>query len=331
MFCTVFADGTRLLLLTLLMQIRKSRETCRLVGLYLPQALLRSHTIAQQNIKNAYMNNRIYKHLWLLTIISLLALSSCKDNDGVIFSTQDDINLGQQVAQEVDSTYRAQGKLLERSSSNTNTQKAYQNLDRIVNRILNSGEVKYKQEFPWSVKIIKDDNTLNAFATPGGNIYVFTGLIKYLNDEDHFAGVLAHEIAHADKRHSIKQLQRDYGIALLLSVALGNDPGTLQQIVAQLTGTLAGLKFSRDAETEADETSVRYLDGTNYYACDGAAGFFIQLEEEQQQGTPPEFLSTHPSPDNRIGNIQQMAQDRGCTTDNSSGTDFQQLKSALGL
>ncbi|WP_276499707.1 M48 family metalloprotease [Pontibacter litorisediminis] len=278
------------------------------------------------------MKKLFYTPVWLLALAGTLTFSSCDNNDGVIFSTQDDVNLGQQVAHEVDSTYRAQGKLLERNSSNANTQKAYQSLDRIVNRILTSGEVKYKQEFPWTVKIIKDDATLNAFASPGGQIYVFTGLIKFLNDEDHFAGVLAHEIAHADKRHSVKQLQRDYGIALLLSVALGNNPSTLRQIAAQLTGSLAGLKFSRDAETEADEASVAYLAGTRHYACDGAAGFFVKLEQqEQQQGAPPEFLSTHPSPENRIQHIQQLAQQRGCSTASAPDTDYQQLKTALGF
>ncbi|MCX2741503.1 M48 family metalloprotease [Pontibacter anaerobius] len=277
------------------------------------------------------MKKLIYTPLWLMALTGMLAFSSCDNNDGVIFSIQDDINLGQQVAHEVDSTYRAQGKLLERNSTNTNTQKAYQNLDRIVNRVLTSGEVKYQQEFPWTVKIIKDDETLNAFASPGGQIYVFTGLIKFLDDEDHFAGVLAHEIAHADLRHSVKQLQRDYGIALLLSVALGNNPSVLKQIAAQLTGSLAGLKFSRDAETEADESSVAYLGGTNHYACDGAAGFFVKMEQQEQQGTPPEFLSTHPSPENRIQHIQELAQERDCSTASAPDTDFQQLKTALGL
>lgn len=277
------------------------------------------------------MNKLAYIPVWVLSLVGLLFLSSCEENDGVIFSIQDDIKLGQQVSEEVDSTYRAQGKLLERSSSNANVQQAYQNLDRIVNRVLNSGNVKYKTEFPWTVKIIKDDNTLNAFATPGGHIYVFTGLIKFLQDEDHFAGVLAHEIAHADLRHSVKQLQRDYGIAILLSVALGNDPGTLQQIAGQLAGTLAGLRFSRSAETEADEASVSYLGGTNYYACDGAAGFFVKMEQESQQGAPPEFLSTHPNPDNRIQNIQQLAQQKNCSTASAPDTDFNRLKTALNL
>ena len=277
------------------------------------------------------MKKRLSTSLGLLALAGMLTFSSCDGNDGVIFSTQDDVKLGQQVAHEVDSTYRAQGKLLERNSSSANTQKAYQHLDRIVNRILTSGEVKYQQEFPWSVKIIKDDATLNAFAAPGGQIYVFTGLIKYLNDEDHLAGVLAHEIAHADKRHSVKQLQRQYGISLLLSVALGNNASTLKQIAAQLSGSLAGLKFSRDAENEADVTSVAYLGGTRHYACDGAAGFFIKMEQESQQGTPPEFLSTHPNPENRIQNIQKTAKDRGCSTTSAADSDLAGLKSALGL
>lgn len=263
-----------------------------------------------------------------LAVASAFTFYSCGDDGVVLFSIEDDVNLGNQVANQVDSTYRAQGKLLERNAAN---QQAYMHMDRIVNRVLNSGEVQYRQEFTWDVKIIKDDEQLNAFATPGGHIYVFTGLIKYLNDEDHFAGVIAHEIAHADRRHSVKQLQRQYGINLLLSIALGNNPSALKEIAGQLSGTLAGLKFSRDAETEADNYSVEYLGGTDYYACDGAAGFFIKMNEEAAQGTPPEFLSTHPNPENRIENIQQKAKDDGCSTATAPDNDYTALKNALKL
>lgn len=263
-----------------------------------------------------------------LAAASAFTLYSCDGGDVVLFSIQDDVALGNQVAHQVDSTYRSQGKLLER---NTTNQQAYIFMDRIVGRVLNSGEVKYRDEFTWDVKIIKDDAQLNAFATPGGHIYVFTGLIKFLNDEDHFAGVIAHEIAHADRRHSVKQLQRTYGINLLLSIALGNNPSALKEIAGQLTGTLAGLKFSRDAETEADFYSVEYLGGTEYYACDGAAGFFIKMNEEAAQGTPPEFLSTHPNPENRIQSIQQKAKDEGCSTASAPDSDYTGLKNALRL
>lgn len=277
------------------------------------------------------MNILKQKPLYLLAFVCLFLLSSCKDNEGVIFSIRDDVQLGQQVSAQVDSTYRANGQLLERNSSNANIQKAYTHLDRILNRVLNSGQVKYRNEFPWSVKIINDRDNLNAFATPGGYIYVYSGLIGFLENEDHFAGVLAHEIAHADKRHSVQQLQREYGIAILLSVVLGNDAGTLQQIAGQLAGTLAGLRFSRSAETDADNTSVLYLSGTDQYACDGAAGFFVRLTQESQSGNIPEFLSTHPNPDNRVENIQQQAQNRNCHTAASPNTDFLELKRALSF
>lgn len=248
-----------------------------------------------------------------------------------MFSIEDDKALGLQVSNQVDSTYRAKGKLLERNSSNQNVRTAYTHLDRIVTRVLNSGDVRYKDEFTWTIKIIDDKETLNAFATPGGYIYVFTGLLQFLEDEDHFAGVLAHEIAHADQRHSVKQLQRNYGISLLLSIALGNDAGELQQIAGQLAGTLAGLQFSRSAESEADAYSVNYLAGTDYYACDGAAGFFVKMNSEAQQGNPPEFLSTHPNPDNRIQDIEQMAKEKSCKTSSAPDSDFNAIKSALNL
>jgi len=72
---------------------------------------------------------------------------------------------------------------------------------------------KHKDDFAWQVKIIDDPETLNAFATPGGYIYVYTGLIKFLDTEDQLAGVMGHEIAHADLRHSTRQMTSSYGVS----------------------------------------------------------------------------------------------------------------------
>lgn len=265
---------------------------------------------------------------WITFFMSLLLVPlSCtqdKNGDRLLFSIEDDIKLGMQVSAEVDSTYRAKGQLIERNDPKYAA--AYQHLDQVVNRILNSGKVSYQTEFAWDTKIIKDDSTLNAFATPGGHIYVFSGLIKYLDNEDQLAGVLGHEIAHADKRHTTKQLQTQYGIALLLSVALGNNPGTLAQIA---TG-LATLKFGRDAEREADDYSVVYLAGTNYYACNGAAGFFEKMLAQNQSSGTPEFLSTHPDPGNRVQAINAKAQQEGCkTTPANTGSSYQDFKNSL--
>lgn len=274
-------------------------------------------------MKSLFTNPSIRIAFFLSLLLVPFSCTQDKNGDRLLFSIEDDINLGMQVSAEVDSTYRAKGQLIERNDPKYAA--AYQRLDQVVSRILNSGKVSYRTEFNWETKIIKDDNTLNAFATPGGHIYVFSGLIKYLDNEDQLAGVLGHEIAHADKRHTTKQLQTQYGIALLLSVAIGNNPGTLAQIA---TG-LATLKFGRDAEREADDFSVVYLGGTNYYACNGAAGFFEKMLAQNQSGGTPEFLSTHPDPGNRVEAINAKAQSEGCKTTPASTPSYQDFKNSL--
>jgi predicted Zn-dependent protease len=269
---------------------------------------------------------RLLRKPWLLFSLAatLGGTAACSSDGGdgvVLFSVEDDKALGQQVADQTDSTYRAKGQLLER---NTRNARAYQLLDGVVNNVLNSGEVRYRSEFPWDVKIIKDDAVQNAFATPGGHIYVFSGLIKFLDNESQLAGILGHEIAHADRRHTSKQLQQQYGISLLLSLLSGNNPNQLVQIAAGL----GQLKFSRDDETEADQYSVIYLNKTQY-ACDGAAGFFIKAESQSQGGNPPAFLSTHPAPATRIQEIQTKAEQLNCRSRSVSNSNFEELKRSI--
>lgn len=230
----------------------------------------------------------------IFSVILTLSWTGCKDKDGdfTLFSIEDDKMLGEQVSQEIAKdpvTY----PVLDESHP------AYTHIRRIRDNILNSGKVQYRNDFAWSVKIIKDDSTLNAFATPGGYIYVYTGLIKFLESEDELAGVMGHEIAHADKRHSTDQLTKLYGIQLLLQIALGENPGALAEIAA----SLATLSFGRDAERESDEMSVIYLYSTEYDAR-GAARFFEKLEKMGQANQGPEFLSTHPNPGNRVEDIK---------------------------
>ncbi len=104
-------------------------------------------------------------------------------------------------------------------------------LQDIFTRILASEEVEHRDDFDWQIRLIDNDTTLNAFATPGGYVYVYTGLIKYLDQEDDLAGVLGHEIAHADEEHSARNIEREYGIDVLLSILLGENSSELTQIV----------------------------------------------------------------------------------------------------
>ena len=265
------------------------------------------------------------KRITILIAVAVLFITpSCdKNNDFVIFSIEDDKKLGAQVASEIASKPQ-EFPVLDREEYS----KAYDYLQDITNRILNSDQVTYREEFNWTINIIHDDNVLNAFATPGGYIYVYTGLIKYLDKEDDLAGVIGHEIAHADQRHSSKQLQRAYGIQILLSVILGNDPSSLEQIVGALAGNLATLQFSRSFEEEADQYSVKYLSQTQYQ-CNGAHSFFEKLLEEEKAGNTPKFLSTHPAPQDRVDAINTFAQSIGCDMIPDDPSTYQNFKNML--
>ncbi len=249
------------------------------------------------------------KLLYGLAFTGLLGLGACKKDGGgfVLIPLSQDKQLGAQLDQEIQSKPSEYPILDE-----TTHPDAYGHLRRIRDNILNSGEVVHKDDFEWKVTIIDDDNTLNAFAAPGGYIYVYTGIIKYLDKESDFAGVLGHEIAHADQRHSTRQMQQALGLQLLLTVAAGD---ASESQLAALLSNLTQLQFSRSHEAEADEYSVKYLCPTDYHA-DGAASFFEKiLDENGSQSALEEFLSTHPSPENRVEDIKAEADSKSCGTE----------------
>lgn len=263
------------------------------------------------------------KNIYIPFIILSIGLFSCdKNNNFVIFSVEEDVALGQQVSEEIAGD--PQFKIL----SQTQYPFAYQYIRNMVDEIVASGEVAYQDEFAWEVNIIHNDTMLNAFATPGGYIYVYTGLIKYLDNADALAGVLGHEVAHADLRHTSRNLQKLYGVSMLLNIAFGEEQNQLETIAGQLAGTLAGLSFSREFEREADDKSVIYLSQARY-ACNGAAIFFEKLTSAGQSGGTPEFLSTHPSPDNRIQAIHEQANDINCDTELATNTNYSQFQASL--
>ncbi len=237
-----------------------------------------------------------------------------------LFSPEQDIELGKQTVQEIADHPNDYPVLSESGNA-----QIYQYIRGITTKLLNTGKVNYQKEFAWNVKIINDNKTLNAFCTPGGYIYVYTGLIKYLDSEDQLAGVMGHEMAHAALRHSTSQMSKTYGIAALASIVTGSsNPGLLEQIAL----SLIQLKFSRGDEKAADEHSVIYLCETNYNAA-GAAGFFIKLEQSGEGGNPPEFLSTHPNPGNRVADIQKMAKDMGCKGSTTNASEYSRMKNML--
>jgi len=247
------------------------------------------------------------KNILLLAVTGLL-ITSCSlfNNDkapsgGInLFSIQQDKDLGAKVAAEINAD-PVKYPVLDPATNVA----AYKYINDIRDVILKTGKVKHADDFKWELKIIQDDSTLNAFCTPAGYIYIYTGIIKFLDNEAELAGVMGHEMAHADLRHSTRQMTKTYGIQLVVSAALGE-----MEALKQITNGLIGLKFSRNHETEADRMSVEYLCGTRYRA-DGGAGFFEKIKA-MSRGNTPEFMSTHPSPVNRIKNYHTWAKDGNC-------------------
>ncbi len=261
--------------------------------------------------------------LCLAMLFSMLFYSCDRNRNVNVFSPDQDVALGKQVNEEI--LGRGQEFPILNPKQYTTS---YEYLNGIVDKILESGQVNYRDEFVWQVYIIHDDATMNAFATPGGFIYVYTGLIKYLDREDDLAGVLGHEIAHADLRHSTRQLQKMYGLNMLLSLAFGEGGSVAEQVMGQIVGNLTALSFSREYEREADSRSVDYLAGTDY-ECDAAKSFFIKLQEMEDQGRVPSFLSTHPNPEDRIQSIEARSAKVGCDTQPLDPQSYQAFKKSL--
>jgi predicted Zn-dependent protease len=244
---------------------------------------------------------------WQMAFCSflLVALPSCREGSRFnLFTLEQDKMLGRQVVREVTEQTDSY-VVLDRSRYSG----AYAYLEAIRDTILASGKVKHGSDFEWKIWIIQNDSVQNAFCAPGGYIFVYTGLIQELHSASALAGVLAHEIAHADCRHSTRQMTKKLGIQLLLSFVLGIN----QSVLTELAQGLVDLGFSRTDEEEADLRSVEYLCSSPYRA-DGAAIFFRQLSESGEGDLIPEFLSTHPSPGNRVQNIEALMKQRQCRT-----------------
>ncbi len=230
--------------------------------------------------------NRIIVRALTLIALSIGALT-CGVN---IFPSSYDAQLGANLDQEIRKNPREYPLL-----NNEAVRSAVQGM---VNEIIRSPAIEYRDRFPYKVSIINDPNTLNAFCTPGGYIYVYTGLMKAIDNEATLAAVLGHEIAHAERRHATKRMTKALGAQLLMDIALGNNTSRTTEIAANLFVGLALLKNSRDDEAESDEYSFRYLQSTRWYP--GALGYFFEKIKGRSGGAIERLLSTHPLPQDRI-------------------------------
>ena len=223
------------------------------------------------------------------------AIGNRNPGKGVNFySLEHEIALGKQLAQEV-----------ERTSKMIDDPVVTEYVNRVGQNLVRNSDARV----PFTIKVI-DSDEVNAFALPGGFFYVNSGLILRAQEESELAGVMAHEISHVVARHGTKQATKGEMMQLatipLILLGPGGWAGYGIYEALQLAIPLSYLKFSRDAEREADFLGIQYMYKAGYDP-NSYVTFFerIQADEKRRPGTIPKFFSTHPPTPERIADAQK--------------------------
>ncbi len=182
-------------------------------------------------------------------------------------------------------------------------QRAQEYVDQVGNRLVNNS-VAAESGYRFDFHLLADPRTVNAFALPGGQVFITEALFSRLESEDQLAGVLGHEIGHVLARHGAERIAKQeltQGLTGAAVIAAG-DYSTAQ--AAQMIASLVNMKYGRDQELESDELGVRLmLEGR--YSPEELIGVMKILEEASGGNRQPEFYSTHPSPKNRVQRIKE--------------------------
>jgi beta-barrel assembly-enhancing protease len=198
----------------------------------------------------------------------------------------------------------------------------------LANRVVDLGKTD-RPEFTWAVEVIDDPNQVNAFATPGGYLYVYTGLLRAAESEAEVIGVMGHEVGHVLARHYARRLVKTYGLQVLAQAALGSNPGVLAELAASIAANGYLLSHSRDDETESDEIGARLARRAGYDP-QGLVTFFEKLDA--MQGSVPsilKYLMGHPPPADRSAHVRALIAKEMLGGGATNSQMFQQMKAKL--
>lgn len=250
----------------------------------------------------------------LLLVLVGCATSGVNRGDLNLVSLEEEWELGAQLEQDI-----------ARELTLVNDQAAVSYINEMGRRIVAQTELS---DMPWEFHIVRDPS-INAFNIPGGHVYVHTGLIDQAGSAAELAGVMAHEISHGVARHGTERLTTTYGLNIIASVVLGQNPEAYQQILAQILGTGAIASFSRSDEREADDLGVEYMYGADYNP-EGMIDMFQTLLEQRERrpSSIEQFFSTHPLSEDRLENVRQKVEElpskQGLVTNESGFSSLQQ-------
>ncbi len=172
-----------------------------------------------------------------------------------------------------------------------------------IGRRLVAQSVAARSPYKYDFHLLADPRTINAFALPGGQIFITTGLYRVLRTQGELAAVLGHEIGHVIARHSAEHLaKQQLTQGLVGAVAVGSGDMTATQ-VAQQVGAMVNMKYGRDDELESDALGIRLVSEAGYDPR-AMLGVMQALAKASGPARQPEMLSTHPNPENRAGRIK---------------------------
>jgi predicted Zn-dependent protease len=186
-------------------------------------------------------------------------------------------------------------------------QQAQNLITGIGKRLVGANTEINQSPYYFQFHLLADPQTVNAFALPGGQVFITVGLLKLLKSEDEVAGVLGHEVGHVVGRHSNEQMakaQLSQGLVNAVVMAGGSDYGMTAGQIAQFVSQMKNTAYGRGDELEADKLGVRFMKRAGY---DPHALIRVMevLKQSADGRAPPEFLSTHPDPENRIERIKE--------------------------
>jgi beta-barrel assembly-enhancing protease len=248
----------------------------------------------------------------IIAAVSLFSYFGSRQDNPVTGETQ---YIGITIDQEIALGLQAVPQMTAEFEGEDPDQNAQAIVDQIGNQIVASSpasQTPYEYEF----HLLADDDTINAFALPGGQVFITRALFDKLQTEGQLAGVLGHEVGHVVARHSAEHIAKAQltegltGAAVIAAYDPNNPSSASYAQMAALIGQLINLKFGRDDELEADFLGVCFMNDTGYDPEEMVAVMQI-LEAASEGNRPPEFFSTHPDPGNRIARIQEDIQNIG--------------------
>jgi predicted Zn-dependent protease len=256
----------------------------------------------------------------LIILITILVISCATTGPGgkkslILIPTSVEVDIGKQVVQEVESTEKV-----------LNIPEVQNYVNKVGQKII---KVCDRRNIKYTFKVL-DSKEINAFACPGGFIYVYAGLLKVIDNEAQLAAVLGHEVGHVVARHSIKRLQYVYGYSILMEFALSDKLSSAAEQMVDATAGLILQGYGRENEYEADDYGILYEKKAGY----NPKGM-IQLFEKfkQWEKHPPTFfeklLASHPPAQDRINNGNKQIQKIGGTTLPFYTDEFTAIKAQL--